>query len=366
MQLTNVKVSRDDSAWEAEVKAEIPAEVLAKYREEALKEMQRDAKLDGFRPGKAPIERILQIYGEPAVLRHAAQHAIEHELPELLAAQNLLIIESPRVTTEAPETGKPLKFSARAALAPKVELPDYKKIAKKITGAKEEISVTDDEHTQALTHLRRERARIDKIEAGTDAQKAAEEAKALAEADLPALDDVFVQSLGYESTEKFSEALRTNIKTEKEMQAGEKRRAALLDELVKASKINYPAALREYELDDMEARMQEDISRLGMTFEAYLAQMKKTREQIRADWNDAADKRAKVRLILTEIARKENVEPDQKVLDHELEHAKKHYSQVNEQALRAHIAHAMRNEATLRMLEGNTEPVAPTEHNHAH
>jgi FKBP-type peptidyl-prolyl cis-trans isomerase (trigger factor) len=116
----------------------------------------------------------------------------------------------------------------------------------------------------------------------------------------------------------------------------------------------------------MEARMKEDISRLGMTFEAYLAQMKKTREQIRADWKDAADKRAKVRLILTEIARKEDVEPDVKTLDHELEHAKKHYKDVNEQSLRAHIAHAMRNEATLRFLEGNTDPIAVTEHDHAH
>lgn len=364
--LKNVKVSRDESAWEAEVKAEIPADVLVKYREEALKEMQRDAKLDGFRPGKAPIERIIQIYGEPAVLRHAAQHAIEHELPELLAAENLLIIESPRVTTESPEAGKPLKFSARAALAPQVELPDYKKIAKKIQAGKEEVSVSDEEHKQAMTHLRRERARIDKIEAGAEAQKAAAEAQALAEADLPILDDMFVQSLGYESTEKFSEALRTNIKTEKEMQAREKRRAELLDELVKDSKINYPAALREYELDDMEARMKEDISRLGMTFEAYLTQIKKTRVQIRGDWKDAADKRAKVRLILTEIARKEHVEPDQKALDHEFEHAKKHYPEANAQALRAHIAHAMRNEATLRFLEGDTEPIAVTEHNHVH
>jgi FKBP-type peptidyl-prolyl cis-trans isomerase (trigger factor) len=350
-QLKNVKVSRDEKAWEAEVKAEIPADVLSHYRDEALKEMQRDAKIDGFRPGKAPIERILQIYGEPTILRHAAQHAIEHELPELLAAENLLIVESPRVTTDAPEAGKALKFEARAALAPSVTLPDYKSIAKKISAKKEEISVTDEEHAQALTHIRRERSRIDKVEAGAEAQKAAEEARALAEADLPALDDQFVQSLGYESAEKFSEVLRTNIKNEKEMQAAEKRRAAILDELVKDSKIKYPAALLEYELDDMEARMKEDISRLGMTFDAYLAQVKKTREQIRADWKEPADKRAKVRLILAEIARKEQIEPDEALLKKEIAHAKEHYPQADESALRAHISHALRNDATLKFLE---------------
>jgi FKBP-type peptidyl-prolyl cis-trans isomerase (trigger factor) len=64
MSVTNVKVERDESAWEASVSAEISADSLLKYREEALREMQKSAKVDGFRPGKAPIERILEIYGE--------------------------------------------------------------------------------------------------------------------------------------------------------------------------------------------------------------------------------------------------------------------------------------------------------------
>ncbi len=363
MQLQNVKVTRDDAAWETEVKAEIPAEVLAHYRTAALKEIKKTAKLDGFRPGKAPEEKIIQVYGESVILREAVQHAIEHELPELLAAQKLLIIESPRVTTDTPELGKPVTFTARAALAPSIELPDYKKIAAKHTAEKEKVVVTDQEHAQALTHLRRERSRIDKIESGTDAQKAAEESRAAEEKDLPELDDAFVQSLGYESAEKFAEVLRVNIKTEKEMQAQEKRRALILDELVKDSKISYPSALREYELDDMEARLKDDLTRIGQTLEAYFAQTKKTREQIRTEWKDAADKRAKVRLILTEIARKESISPDEKALEHQLEQARKQYPAADAIALRAHISHAMRNDATLRFLEGNAEL---PKHRHEH
>ncbi|MDO8576118.1 MAG: trigger factor [bacterium] len=373
MQLQNVKVTRVDAAWEAEIKAEIPAELLLHYRTEALKEIKKTAKLDGFRPGKAPEEQIIQVYGEAAILREAVQHAIQHELPELLAAQKLLIIESPRVTTDDPirqlAEGKPLTFTARAALAPSVELPDYKKIAKKHPPAGgQALEVSDAEHQEALTHLRRERSRIDKIESGTEAQKAAEESRAAEAKDLPELDDAFVQSLGYESAEKFSEALRANIRTEKEMQAREKRRALILDELVRDSKISYPAALREYELDDMEARLKDDLSRIGQTLESYFTQTKKTREQVRGEWKDAADKRAKVRLILTEIARKESIEPDLKALNHELEHARKAYQQADPIALRAHISHAMRNDATLQFLEG-APPAGgqpPTHHHHDH
>jgi trigger factor len=135
------------------------------------------------------------------------------------------------------------------------------------------------------------------------------------------------------------------------MQAAEKRRAAILDELIAKSTIKYPAALREYELDDMEARLEADVTRLGLKLEQYLSQVKKTKEELRGEWKEAADKRAKVRLILAEIARKENIEADKEKLEHELSHAKEHYPSANAEALRSHIAHALKNDATLRFLE---------------
>src|SRR3989338_5116337 len=174
----------------------------------------------------------------------------------------------------------------------------------------------------------------------------------------------------------FSEALRKNIQTEKELRASEKRRSLILDGMVKDSTVLYPAALREFELDDMEARLKDDLARRNMTFEQYLEQIsaqgrpasggKKTRDELRATWNDAADKRAKVRLILAEIARKEAIDADEEALSHEIEHAREHYPQADPDALRSHIAHAMRNESVLRFLEGNTEKVGHTSHDNSH
>lgn len=348
--LSNVKVSRDDERWEVEIKAEIPAEELEEHRAEALKEIQASAKLDGFRPGKAPLERILQVYGESAVLKRAAENAVGHVLPELLAKESILAIEPPHVTMEAPQSGKPLPFTARAALAPRVELPDYTAIAKKHP-PENEPAVSDEEHREALTHLRRERSRIEKMEAGAEPQKASEESRAVEEKELPELDDTFVQSLGYENASVFSEKLRENIKNEKVLQAKEKRRAAILEDLMKDARISYPALLREYELDDMEARMKDDLARVGASFEQYLAQLKKTREEVRTEWKEVADKRTKTRLILAEIARKENLDADPKELAHQLEHAKKHFPQAKPEVLHANLAHAMKNEAVLKFLE---------------
>jgi len=372
-ELHNVKVTRDDTRWEAEVTAELPAEALSKYRDVALREIQKTAVLDGFRSGHAPIERIIAVYGEGPIMRRAAEMAVQSELPELLAKEKVGIVEAPRVTTGEPENGKPLVFTARAALAPAIELPDYRAVAAKLAAVKEDTSVSDAEHAEATLHLRRERARIDKVEAGAEPAKAAEEARSMEEGQLPALDDTFAQSLGYESAAAFSEALRKNIQSEKELRAKERIRSSILDELVKSSKISYPASLLSYELDDMEARFKDDLVQMGTTLEAFLAERQgqepssaiKTPEALRESWKDAADKRAKVRLILADIARKEGIEPDAEALAHELEHAKKHYPQADPDMLRSHIAHAMRNEATLRFLEGNTEKVGHTTEDHS-
>lgn len=361
---SNVKVSRDEKSWEVEVQAEISAEALESYKTKALAEVQKTAKMDGFRPGKAPIEAVLKLYGEDTILRRAAEMAIQHELPEILVAQQILVIEAPQVTTDTPVAGKPLAFTAKAPMAPKVELGDYKAIAEKHREITEDTSVSDAEHAEAMIHIRRERARIDKIEAGTDPQVAAEEAKKMEETELPQLDDVFAQSIGYADTAAFSEALRQNIQKEKENRAFEKRRSQILEDLTKESKISYPARLREYELDDMEARIKDDLARAGVTFEKYLEDIKKTREELRGTWTEAADTRTKVRLILAEISRVEHIEPNPEAVDHEVHHALEHYKDADPRILRTHIAHAMRNEATLRFLEGNTEPVGHTEHDH--
>lgn len=365
MSYSDVQITRDEKNWEAEISAEIDAASIDKYRAEVLKDMQKTAKVDGFRPGKAPAEKIVAMYGEDQIMRRAAEHAIQAELPEILAKENALIVETPRVTTDEPVAGKPLHFTARAGLAPKIELADYEKIAKKHREKKEEVTVSDAEHSEALNHLRREKARIDKIESGIEPPKAAEESREMKPEDLPELDDAFAQSVGYESASTFSDALRENIKNEKTMQAQQKLRSAILDEIVKDSTVNYPASLLNYELDEIESRLKDDLQRMRVSYEKYLADTKKTREELRAEWLPAADNRAKVRLLLAEIARKEHIEPDHAVVEHELDHAQEHYPQADRENLLPHVRHALRNEMTLRFLEGNAEPVGHTSHQHS-
>ncbi|OHB18864.1 MAG: hypothetical protein A2854_03365 [Parcubacteria group bacterium RIFCSPHIGHO2_01_FULL_56_18] len=349
-------ISRDEKRWELILTAEIAPENIALHRAHVLAELVKDAHLPGFRPGKAPEDQVVKAIGEAEVMRRTIEHAIHHELPEILAKEDARIVASPQVTVDkAPSSfpaTEPIVFTARAPLAPEIKLPDYKKIAAKHNANKAEVSVTDDEHKETLNHLKRERARITKVELGLTPQEAMEQARVMEEKDLPDLDDEFVKSLGYESAEKFTEAVRNNIKSEKELHELEKRRAGMLDEIVKEAKISYPALLLNYELDDMEARMQDDIQRMGLTMEKYLAETKKTKEEIRESWKEAADNRAKMRLVLSQIAQEEKIDVDPERFEKELAHAKQHYQNADDASLRAHISHAMRNEAVITWLEG--------------
>ena len=265
------------------------------------------------------------------------------------------IVASPRVSIESapislPAT-EPIVFTARAPLAPDVQLPNYVEIAQKHNKTPLDVTVSTEEHAQTLTHLKRERARVTKVELGVTPQEAAEDAQKMEEKDLPELDDEFVKTLGYESLEKFTEAVHSNLATEKEMREVEKRRAAMLDELIEKATVKYPQLLLEYELDDMESRLMQDLEQMRVTMERYLTETKKTRESQREEWKAAADKRAKMRLILSHIAMKEKLDADPARYEKEMKHAKELYPQADANGLSAHITHALRNEAVIAFLE---------------
>lgn len=360
--LRNVRVHRDDKRWETEVTADVPADELSRHYEDSVRHHQKEITIQGFRKGHAPRERVIAHVGEDALMHNAAERAIQEQLPLVLAGESLPIVETPRVTIGSLRRGEALSFTARAALAHETTLPDYKAIAQKITDKPIDANVTDDEYNAALVHLRRERARIEKVESGAAPAQSAEEAKTMSEDELPALDDTFAKSIGYENAATFTEAVRTNMKKEKEAREHEMRRAEILQNITKSSTVHYPMILKEYELEEMEAQLQNDLSRMGLTMENYLTQIKKTKEELLASWDGAADTRAKTRIVLAEIARKENISPPSETVDHELEHAKERHKDANPEALRAHIINAIRNEMVLHTLEGNTSPIVH-EHN---
>jgi FKBP-type peptidyl-prolyl cis-trans isomerase (trigger factor) len=87
-------------------------------------------------------------------------------------------------------------------------------------------------------------------------------------------------------------------------------------------------------------------------------------EDLRKEWRVDAEKRAKLQVILSEIAKKESIEPDAARLDREVAHLLEHYPDAEEPAIRSYVTAQMLNELVFALLEGR-EPVFE-EHDHDH
>lgn len=347
----HVSVEKNTDAAEVTITAELPAERLVQYRAKALTKLGKEVKVDGFREGHVPENVVLKQVGEERVLNEAANMAITEELPRIMASEDVAAIAAPQVSITKLAEGNALGFTATVPVMPEVTLGDYKKLAEEANKEREAVSVSDDEVEETLTHLRRERAKVEKIEAGTEANQAAKEVQEMETLALPGIDDTFVQSLGYKDAEDFKVKLRENIKTEKEGREREGRRVQIIEKLIEESTVPVPEQLVEHELDKMEAQVQNDMAQSGTSLEEQLKNAGKTRGDVRGEWREAAEKRAKMQLALAEIANKENITANEEDVESHTKHTLSQQEGLNEANVRGYYRQALRNEAVLQWLE---------------
>lgn len=347
---TDVSIEKNAQS-EVTIKAAIPHEHVARYRAKAAEQLGREVKVPGFRSGHIPETVLVKHVGESALMQEAAEIALAEQYPLLIEAEKLSIIGRPNISITKLAPGNPIEFTVTAALLPDVSLPDYRAIAQKHNKTRTEQDVTDAEVQETLTHIRRERAKIEKIESGIAPEQAAYDAKELKEEDLPPIDDTFVQSLGYESTALFTDKLRENIKTEKDNREREKARIAMIEELIKETPITLPPVLIDAELGIMESQFAHDVAHQGLSLDEFLAQSKKTRDDLYKEWREPAEKRAKMHLIIREISEKENIKPDRAQVAEEVEHILSHTKDADPLNVEAYVTQSMRSEMVFRFLE---------------
>jgi len=124
----------------------IPAERVGKTVEKKFAEIQRTAKLKGFRPGHVPINLVKQYYADD--VKHRVLHSlIDEGYREALKKHPLRVVGEPKVEGATdPEhlhihDGEDLAFSATVDIVPEVEAKDYKGL--KVDKEKVEVSAED-------------------------------------------------------------------------------------------------------------------------------------------------------------------------------------------------------------------------------
>jgi trigger factor len=121
--------------------------------ENVFNQMQKYAKIDGFRQGKVPMSIIKQKFLDQAKNK-AMENVVKKTVLNALDKENFVLIDFPIVDEFDYELGQVLKYSFSAQCHPKVELKDYKSIPIK----KEIFKVTDANLSQALDILRQRNA----------------------------------------------------------------------------------------------------------------------------------------------------------------------------------------------------------------
>jgi trigger factor len=106
------------------VSIEIPAERVDAEIEKAYSGIQKKAKLQGFRPGKAPMQLIRRTYSD-TMRDEVMRRFYEQTLFKALDEHKIEPIDSPTIESDLLEQGTPFKYSALVEIMPEILLNEY-------------------------------------------------------------------------------------------------------------------------------------------------------------------------------------------------------------------------------------------------
>jgi trigger factor len=361
---------------EVEIEGELEAEIFEAYFSKALKKIGETLKLDGFRKGKIPESVLLSKVPEAQILEEMAELALGEHYPKILEDEKIDAISRPEISITKLARKNPLGFKIKTAVLPTIKLPDYKDVSKKIilniTDDEKNTTVSDEDLENTIMDIRKSRApkkhmaeaepHVHKdlpAQAGGEEHKHEDEAQVSDTKDpvsdtseLPEFNDAFVQAIGpFKDVADFKAKLKENIKLEKENQVKEKTRLKIIEEIIEKSEMDLPEILVEIELDKILYRMESDITQMGLKFEDYLKHLNKTVVDLRKEFKTEAEKKAKLALILNEIAKVEKIIADEAEVAREVAAILEHYKDADPERAMMHAQNVLTNEKIFQFLE---------------
>jgi trigger factor len=262
---------------------EVPFEELKPNLDRAYREVARQVRIPGFRPGRVPPRVIDQRVGRGAVLEQAVNDAVPQLYGKALEENDVYALGQPAVEITRLDDGKELAFTAEVEVRPKFELPDIDGMPVTVDDA----DVTPDQVEEYLGALRERFASLK----GADRPAAAGDFVSIdlsAEVDGKPVDDAQASGVSYEvgsggMLQGLDEALEGmaagETKTFPTLLAGGKRQGSLADVTVKVESVK----VKELpELDDEFAQSASEFDTLGELRASTRAQLEGMRRAAQA------------------------------------------------------------------------------------
>lgn len=339
---------------EIEISVEAAADSLTDARTKAIKAIQQNLEVDGFRKGMVPEKMVVEKIGEDAILEEAAEIVINEVLPKIFDEIKKDTIGRPSVSLQKVALGNPLEFKVRIAVVPEFEMPDYKKIAKDVLSKEDKdasLEVSEKEIEDVVLQIRKNKAHFDWHQANPNADHH-NHPDLDKEESLPEFNDEFAKAAGnFKDAVELREKIKENVLDEKKARIAEKKRVAIMEELVNKTKMEIPEVLVESEIAKSLAQMKDDVAHAGGDWEEYLKHVKKTEEDMRKDLRDGSEKKAKIQLIFNEIAKKEDLKLNPAILENEVKNIMEHYPGASEENARVYVETLMLNSEVLKLLD---------------
>lgn len=154
------------SATRRKLAVEVPVDAVRAEIDEAFARVQRQAKLKGFRPGRAPRAILEKFFGDQ-VRADVLSHLIEHSYSDAVKQAGLRPVGPPEIVPENIESGKPLRYSATVDVLPTIEVAT----ATGLPAKRPRRPVTEGDIDQAVANLRESLAELRPVEGREEARE---------------------------------------------------------------------------------------------------------------------------------------------------------------------------------------------------
>ncbi len=338
---------------EQEIEVTIDKKTVATKREEALKIIGANIKIDGFREGKVPEKIIVSKVGEAAVAEEAGRLALEDVYGDIVKESKIFPFGYPKVLITKVAEGEDFGVKLIVALAPEIKLGKYQKEVAKINKEEVSVEVTDKEIDTAIEDLRKQVAHAEYHKAQGAADKGHDHHNHdHGELPLPEVNDEFVKKFGpFASVEDFRAEVKKGMTGEKTRKENEKKKVRVIDAVVEASTFVVPQILIERELDRMVRELEGEISRMGLGLDAYLKHINKTVDELKKEWNKDAIKRVNTQLSFNEIATAEKITVPEAEVKAEADKIMAAYKDADRAQAEAFAENVLMNEKVWQHLE---------------
>jgi trigger factor len=147
------------SKLERRMQVQVPAERVTKEIAARLKSLSRTARLNGFRPGKAPLKVIRQQFGSQ-VHREVIGELLQSSFAEAVTEKHLSPAGNPRIEPQSVREGQDLTYIATFEVFPEVSLQPFDSLPVERISAE----VTDSDVDAMIERLRKQQMKYTKVE----------------------------------------------------------------------------------------------------------------------------------------------------------------------------------------------------------